>query len=176
MALVGALLLGGFIATVWLGGVYGTEFCPDTFEQRTFTFFEIPWIGIQVTGIRRDDDTGLVELHVVKEKYVIPKQTEPKVWHLARLSRTSGQSTTGDANLLLTYFDAKQAKGEPAWLNWSEDNPDLAKVFWPVVAKAAREGNYVVMPELFSQARTANSAPELKKSLDAALAKQTKRG
>ena len=176
LAILGAVTLGLFITTVWLGGVAGTEFCPQTFERRTFTFFEIPWIGIQVTGIRRDDNTGLVELHIIKEKYVVPIETEPKIWHLATLYRTSGKTTTGDANLLLTYLSAKQEKGEPAWLNWSEDNPELAKVFWPVVAKAAREENYVVMPELFSQARSAGSAQELQKGLDAALAKHAKRG
>lgn len=174
LAIIAVAGFGLFLATVTLGQVYGNEFCPQTFERRAFHFMEIPWVGIQVTGIRRDIDTELVELHIIQQKYITVIQSEPKTWHLVDLLRTSGKLTTGDAKLLITYLDAQDEKKEPAWLNWSEAHPELAKVFWPVVAKAAREGNYLVMPDLFAQTRSATSAKELQNNLDAVLASQAK--
>src|SRR5258706_2620910 len=171
-----AVLLGGYVLTRIFGNVLGTEFCPETFERRTFAFCEIPYTGIQVTGIQRDVDAGVVELHMIQKGYLVPIQPPAKTWHLVSLIRFRCTWVSSDANLLITYLDAKDGKEEYGWLNWSDAHPELAKILWPAVAKAARAGNYVVVPELFSEARAAASAQELQKKLDAALAKRGKSG
>src|SRR6185295_6799185 len=77
-----ALLVVGFLATMVFGIVTGKEFCPHTFERRGFAFREIPFTGIQISSISRDTDSGIVELYIIKQGYIVPDQTEPKTWHL----------------------------------------------------------------------------------------------
>jgi hypothetical protein len=169
-----ALLILGFLATMIFGIVTGTEFCPHTFERRGFAFREIPFTGIQISSISRDTDSGLVELYVIKQGYIVPDQTEPKTWHLLSLRRFRGTYAEGDAELLMKYLDAQNDKDEYAWLKWSEDHPKLAKVLWPAVAKAAQNGNYLIVPDLFKFARSTKDPVELQKKLDATLAKVAK--
>ncbi len=166
-----ALLLVGFLATMIFGNVLGTEFCPHTFERRGFAFREFPFTGIQISSIDRRIDTGLVEMHIIAQNYLVPDHTEPKTWHLLSLIRFRGTYAEGDAELLMKYLDAQNDKEEYAWLKWSEDHPQLAKVLWPAIAKAAQDGNYLIVPDLFSHARSTTDPAELQKKLDGALAK-----
>ncbi|HEX5034381.1 MAG TPA: hypothetical protein VFW62_07880, partial [bacterium] len=166
-----ALLLVGFMATMVFGNVMGTEFCPDTFERRGFAFREIPFLGVQISSIDRRTDIGSVESHILGRNYITSTVREPKTWHLVKLWRFRGTSATGDAALLMSYLDARdEKKGDHAWVNWSEAHPDLAKVLWPAVAKAAQDNNYLVVPDLFSAARASGTAAELKGKLEAILA------
>jgi hypothetical protein len=165
-----ALLILGFLATQIFGIVSGTEFCPDTFERRGFAFLEIPFTGIQISSIDRRTDTGVVELHVIAQGYLVPDHTEPKTWHLLSLTRIRGTYAEGDAELLMKYFDAQNDKDEFAWLTWSEQNPNLAKVLWPAVAKAAQADRYLIVPDLFTHARSTKDPAELQKKVDATLA------
>jgi hypothetical protein len=176
MVVVGtlAILILGFLGTLLFGIVMGTEFCPDTFERRGFAFREIPFTGIQISSIDRRTDTGVVELHIIQKGYLVPDHTEPKTWHLLSLTRFRGTYAEGDAKLLMKYFDAQNDKDEYAWLIWSEQNPNLAKVLWPAVAKSAQAGNYLVIPDLFTSARSTKDPVELQKKVDAVLAKITK--
>jgi hypothetical protein len=169
-----ALLILGFLATMIFGIVTGTEFCPHTLERRGFAFREIPFTGIQISSISRDTDSGIVELYIIKQGYIVPDQTEPKTWHLLSLRRFRGTYAEGDAELLMKYLDAQNDKEEYAWLKWSEDHPKLAKVLWPAVAKAAQDGNYLIVPDLFTFARSTKDPVELQKKLDATLAKVAK--
>src|SRR5204863_6008559 len=105
-----ALLILGFLATQVFGIVSGTEFCPDTFERRGFAFREIPFTGIQISSIDRRTDSGIVELHVIAQGYLVPDHTEPKTWHLLSLTRFRGTYAEGDATLLMKYFDAQNDK------------------------------------------------------------------
>lgn len=166
-----ALLLVGFLATMIFGNVLGTEFCPHTFERRGFAFREFPFTGIQISSIDRRIDTGLVEMHIIAQNYLVPDHTEPKTWHLLSLIRFRGTYAEGDAELLMKYLDAQNDKEEYAWLKWSEDHPQLAKVLWPAIAKAAQDGDYLIVPDLFSHARSTTDPVELQKKLDGALAK-----
>jgi hypothetical protein len=165
------LLFLGFLAIMIFGNVLGTEFCPHTFERRGFAFLEIPFTGIQISSIDRRTDSGLVELHIIKQGYLVPDHTEPKTWHLLSLTRFRGTYTEGDAELLMKYLDAQNDKDEHAWLKWSETHPKLAKILWPAVAKAAQGDDYLVVPDLFSHARSTNDPVELQKKLDGTLAK-----
>src|SRR4029077_13939956 len=100
----------------------------------------------------------------------VPDPTEPKTWHLLKLIRFRGTYATGDAELLMKYLDAQDEEKNYAWLEWSEQHPKLAKVLWPAVAKAAQDGNYLIVPDLFSDALSTNDPVELQKKVDAILA------
>ncbi len=168
-----ALLLVGYVATMIFGNVMGTEFCPFTFERRGYAFREIPFLGIQISSIDRRTDTGIVELYIIKQGYIVPDATKcnSNTWHLLSLIRFRGTWATGDAELLMKYLDARNNKDEFAWLKWSEDHPPLAKILWPAVAQAAQDGNYLIVPDLFSHARSTNDPVELQKKLDLAMPK-----
>ena len=170
IAVTASLLFLGFLATMIFGNVMGTEFCPHTFERPGFSFREIPFTGIQISSIDRRTDTGVVELFIIKQGYLVPDQTEPKTWHLLSLIRFRGTYAEGDAELLMKYLDAQNDKEEHAWLKWSEDHPKLAKVLWPAIAKTAQDGNYLIVPDLFSHARSTNDPVELQKKLNGTMA------
>lgn len=154
----------------------GTEFCPYTFERRGYAFREIPFTGYQISTIDRRTDIGIVELHIIKMGYIVPDATKttPGDWHLLSLIRFRGTYAEGDAKLLMSYLDAQDNHGEWAWLKWSEDHPKLAKILWPAVATAAKDYNYLIIPDLFSHARSTNNPVELQKQVDATLAKVAK--
>src|SRR5262245_44901240 len=75
MTIVGWSILGAlgatllvFLATVTFGAVHGTEFCPQTFERRSYSYYELPLVHIQMTGERHEDLTGDTEKHVTSKK------------------------------------------------------------------------------------------------------------
>ena len=51
VGLLGATLLV-FVVTVLFGAVHGVEFCPQTFERRSYSYYELPLVHIQMTGER----------------------------------------------------------------------------------------------------------------------------
>jgi len=159
---------------VLFGGVFGTEFNPDTFERRSFAFYEMPWIGIQMTSINRHDNSGLVEEHVRAQKYVVPQPVEPERWSLIKLERSSGNTMTGDANLLTQYLDARLSGANSS--GWSgrrttRNSPKCSGQWSP-----RRRGRKTTSPCRTSFPMLAgNLAAELQKSLDDALAKHAPR-
>lgn len=165
-----ALLVIGSVCVslvAMFGSVEGTEFCPQTFERRQFSLLEIPWVGIPIRNPTRDDITGSVETYLVTEKFWIPDQVTTPDWQLVELHRGLGEPTKGDAALLTAYLDARFDDGKHVWQQWSDEHVDLAKVLWPAVGEAARRGDYLVVPTLFEEARSASSPTELQKALAA---------
>jgi hypothetical protein len=160
------------IATAMFGGVHGKEFCPRTFERRSYSYYEIPLVGIQVTGEQHDDLTGDTEKAVVANKF-IPAPTSPKQdWHVLVGSRSTKLRRPGDAGLLMQYLDAEDADKNHRWLKWSNDHAELAKVFWPAVQQLALHKLYLFMPDLFDLAKTNDDPTKLKKELDLAVAQK----
>src|SRR5688572_7185462 len=70
-----------YTLTVSLGAVHGVEFCPQTFERRSYSFFEIPFVRQQVTGVRRESLTTTAETFLQTKKLVVPPAGN-QVWHL----------------------------------------------------------------------------------------------
>src|SRR3954470_10601735 len=71
LGVLGAALLV-FLATVTFGGVHGIEFCPQTFERRSYSYYELPLLHIQMTGERHEALTGWTEKCVTSNKFVTP--------------------------------------------------------------------------------------------------------
>ena len=61
-----------FIATLTFGAVHGTEFCPQTFERRSYSYYELPLLHIQMTGERHEDLTGSTEKCITSNKFITP--------------------------------------------------------------------------------------------------------
>jgi hypothetical protein len=154
------------------GAVVGQEFAPGRFQRRTYHYWEIPLIHVQMTPLKKQDDTNDLEKYLVAQKLVVPRNEAKPRWDLVSLARGGVEAPPGDAAILCRYLDIKNDEGDLIWLKWSKDNAALAKVFWPAVADAARREMYIVAPELFHLALAADDAAELKNELAQRLAER----
>src|SRR5262245_8877818 len=91
-------VLGVAMLTVTMGAVHGTEFCPQTFERRSYSCYELPLIGIQVTAMRREDLSTVTETFLTSNKYIPPLPKGGKQdWHIIVGSRGPKLHRRGDA-------------------------------------------------------------------------------
>src|SRR5258705_13252513 len=169
LGLLGATLLV-FIVTVTFGAVHGTEFCPQTFERRSYSYYELPIVRIQVAGERHEDLTGDTEKSVTTQKYISPPASGKQDWHVLVGSRGTRLRRPGDAGILLQYLDATDSDNYHRWLEWSNDHKPLAQVFWPAVQQLAIHELYVYVPDLFDLAKTIDDGVKLKHELDRVVA------
>jgi len=159
-----------FVVIVTFGAVRGTEFCPQTFERRSYWLHELPLTGIQVTGIRRKNESQATELFITSNKYVAaPAAGTKQDWHLIAGSRGVA-STKGDAGILMTYLDAKDGDDYHRWVKWSEEHPKLAPILWPAIQRLARHELYIFVPDLFDLAKTIEDPVKLRQELDRTVA------
>src|SRR5262245_22048400 len=106
LGILGAAL-AVFVLIVTFGAVHGTEFSPQLFERRSYSLYELPLTGIQVTGVRRKDQTQAGELFITTNKYVtLPAPGAKEDWHIITGLRGTRPSK-GDAGILMQYLDAK---------------------------------------------------------------------
>ena len=159
-----------YTLTVSLGAVHGIEFCPQTFDRRSYSFFEIPFLRWQVTGVRRETLTKTAETYLQSKKLVVPPPGKPE-WHLVEGVHGPHPPHRGDAAILLQYLDAQDADEKHRWIEWSDKHAELAKVFWPAVQKLAIHELYVFLPEFFELAKNNDDAKTLKAQLDSAAGK-----
>jgi hypothetical protein len=173
-SLLGVLAVVGVIslATLWFGAVHGVELNPYTLARRSYFFYEIPLIRWQIRGIKREEVTSVLADELERDKYVPPAKTAPNVWHLVTGSRGVRGPTIGDADILVRYLEAKDAKDVLIWYTWSEQHPKLAKILWPAVSRLAQEEEYVHVPELFDIAAGATDPVALQASLNRKLAER----
>lgn len=168
------LILVVYIATVTFGAVHGTEFCPQTFERRTYSYYELPIVGWQVTGERHEDVTGGTEQAITTNK-LLPTATSPKKdWHVLLGSRGTSRRQPGDAGILMSYLDATEEGSNLRWENWTDDakTRPLASVLWPAVQQLALRERYVLIPDLFDLAQQCDDPQTLQAAINKALARR----
>ena len=170
LAVLAGAALVTLIATLMFGSVYGTEFAPDTFERRSYFYYELPVVRLQVTPVQRVTSRSTLEQALIDRKYVQPINP-PKRWDLIRAYRVNGLWRQGDAEILAEYLDVHDDKG-PHWLEWSDREPKLAAIFWPEVAKQARAELYILMPDLFELAAQSTDPAKFTRDLQLLLARK----
>ena len=163
------------VATLLFGLHTGEEFSPDTFSRQTFYYYEIPLLGIQVSPIVRKSRTNTFERFLRQKGYVKSGNSSQPRWDLVKVARSGATTFRGDADILCSYLDAVDSGGIRHWQTWSEKNPKLAGVLWPLVARAADEQLYIFVPELIDLAGSASKPDELQKRLNESLAQQYRR-
>jgi hypothetical protein len=171
LGILGVVLLVS-VATYLFGAVHGTEFCPQTFERRSYSYYELPIVRVQITGEKHDDLTGATELHVTSQKLIAPLTAAKKDWHVLVGSRGTRVRRPGDAGILMQYLDAMEGGNYHRWVRWSEEHDQLAKVFWPGVQQFALRELYVFMPDLFDLTKTVSDPVALKQAIDTLLAQK----
>jgi hypothetical protein len=168
-----AAILAVFMLTITMGAVHGTEFCPQTFERRSYSCYELPLIGIQVTAMRREDLSTVAETFITNSKYIPPLPTGGQQdWHIIFGSHGPRLHRRGDASILMQYLDAQDGKTMHRWVKWSEDHPPLAKVFWPAVQQLSVHELYVFLPELFELTKLHNDPVALQAALNKEIVKR----
>lgn len=170
--LLGVLAVSACVAffTLQFGAVHGVELNPYSFARRSYSLYEVPVIRWQVRGVRREDVSGDAEKFLGSQKYVSPPAKAPNVWHIVVAARGTRPPRIGDADILVRYLEAQNHAGKPAWVEWSEQNPQLAKVLWPAIGRLAQEELYVFVPDFFELARSTTDPVLLQKGLNENLA------
>jgi hypothetical protein len=169
LGLLGATL-AVFVLTVTFGAVHGTEFCPQTFQRRTYSLYELPLIGIQVTGIRREDVSQAAELFITSHKYITtPAAGGQEDWHIITGSRGTATSR-GEAGILMQYLDATDGDDYHRWVKWSEKHPKLAPILWTGVQRLSEHELYIFVPDLFDLAKTIEDPIKLRQEVDRTVA------
>lgn len=132
-----------------MGNVSGVEFSPDDFSQRSFSYTRLPWLKWTVSGKRYQELQPKIDL--VGEGLITPQPV--KNWHLVSEDQQTKQPAESDARFLVDLLDLYCPQDfSNVWLKWNEKYPDLAKVFWPIIAELARDELYLAIPEFIEMA------------------------
>jgi hypothetical protein len=150
------------------GHVTGVEFAPSHFQQRRFSFYEIPLIHLQITPIRRAAETPATANYLRINSLVQSQRGQPSTWHLVSISRGLSGTTAANAQFLSAQLTLESG-GDEFWRTWSIDHPQHAKVLWPIVQELALRELYILMPPLFEIAQIEQTPSELQASLQARL-------
>jgi hypothetical protein len=171
---VAALLLAGagllVVAIAGFGNVVGQEFAPGTFQRRSFVYYQIPLLRIQISPVFRDNITSPLERYVSKQGFTAGPSKQASRWVIVRAVFAGSRRWSGDSEILCKYLDQRDQDGDYAWLKWSKEHPELAKCLWPKIAQAAQQDLYVMVPALFHLADTATDSDRLRQELSAHLA------
>ena len=171
----------GMIMLFLFGTVRGSEFSPDDFTRRHFSYQQIPWVNWTVFGIEYDDITPELEQTLISDGLIsrrAPAKGKKKTWHLYD-DVAVPDSHACDARFLTSYldfsdWDSKNATATPFWLKWNEKFPLSAKILWPTVADLARNEMYLVIPDVMRLAL--NVAKDQPESFQSDLNKLTQKG
>ncbi|WP_145055598.1 hypothetical protein [Lignipirellula cremea] len=162
---VAVVLLGVGIVS---SGRAGKEFSPFTFERRTYSFYELPWLEIQLTPLVREDATDSLAKMLVKDKLLRPRPADvADRWDLIFDLSVSSQRGSHDAAVLAHFLDKSDGNGNGVWENWTNDHPLLAAELWPRVQTLAEDQLYIYTPDLFDLAEHATAPEQTAAALDA---------
>ena len=137
----------GAIVVLFFGQVTGEEFNPYTLANRSFHYYQIPGLQVQVSAIRRDETKSEFGQTLIDNGLVKAKQKDE--WHLVWASVSEGSRERGDASILTRYIDTDLST---PLKNWSLKNPKSAAKFWPVALRVARRSHYLLIPDLMDLA------------------------
>ena len=158
-------LLVVFLVVRTQGYVSGREFSPTHFQQRDFSFYEIPLLHIQITPIKRSSATPATAIYVRQNGLITTPAGTPKYWHIVSLSRGLTGTTPADAGLLMDQMELGSS-GDEYWRTWSKDHPQHAKILWPLIQKLSIRELYLLMPPLFELTQVEQTPQELQAKLD----------
>ncbi len=156
------------IATLQFGLITGEEFAPDTFQRRSYWYYELPIVRLKVSPVTRSVTRDQLATLLIARKYVT-LNSPPKRWDLVHAHRGRTIWRQGDAQILGRYL---QDQPTGYWETWTKDHPKLAQILWPEVAKLARKELYLVLPALFDEALRHEQPESLREQLDLLLAQQ----
>ena len=169
IAVVVLLIVGGatFLGVMMTGHVHGTEFSPQTFAQRAFWYYRLPFVHIRVTGTYYDSVTGtmVAEADVAGNLTTGATAAGPIRWDLCDYRIGGNSQVPGEALILLQALSEKTREQENFWNEWTKENSALAKELWPAVQQLAIHECYFAIPELLEVAATKPTISELQSAV-----------
>lgn len=153
--LVGVISIPLALAILYgLGQTSGTEFSPDDFSRRSFSYNQTPYFDWIITKKSYADATTPFEENLILDGFIAPVINTTKNWHLISDSGSSRSfmSAGCDARFLTNFLDLTDDEGDDFWLGWNEKYPKTAKIFWPRVADLARQEMYLKIPDIMQYA------------------------
>lgn len=141
--------------TYWILAAYGeksgVEFSPDDFSMRSFDYCNLPYVNWTHRGIKYQKMSNAMADTLLADDWIRATGRTPKRWHLVSESGGAFSSKTSaacDARFLTNYFDQISSEGENQVSKWTDENPESAKIFWPIIADMARDDLYLPIPQL----------------------------
>ncbi len=155
------VLVSGFIITVLFGMVQGEELSPAGFQRRTFFYYEIPFVGGQISPVFRSTQTNSLENYLRKKNLISPGARSAR-WDVVRRSAVTSPQQLGAANELCAYLDMQDGNGDSIWLNWTKQHATLGKILWSSVAQMSAEKLYFIIPDMMESAQRADDPEGLR--------------
>lgn len=146
------------------GRVSGVEFSPSHFQQREFEFWEIPWIHLQVSPIKRTSSTPVAARYIRQKSLITVPSGPPTQWHLVSIARGLSFPRPADGQLLTQHLSLGSAPG--FWGQWSQDHPQAAATLWPKVQQIALRELYVMLPQTLELAQQLGDSPDFAQRMD----------
>ena len=158
------ICVGAGVIVGLFGRVEGEEFCPQKFTVQQFSYYQIPLVKIQITPVTFSPSSrgnAALSRHLRTQRLLGAVSSQLR-WDIVYMGDISSESSRGDADILVKYLEQPGAIGSENWLDWTQDksNEDIAQRFWPLIAKLAQEQLYILMPDVFDWARSAQSAEQ----------------
>jgi hypothetical protein len=160
-----AVLVVSWLVIVTQGNISGSEFAPTHFEQREFSFYEIPLLHLQITPIQRTAIHSDAASFLRQQSLVGVPATPPTVWHLVSLNCGLGEPAGGDAKLLIDPLEMSD-QGASFWKQWSIDHPRSAAILWPRIQSLAERELYIFVPSLLEIAQANPDPSDLQAEFD----------
>ncbi|PQO31095.1 hypothetical protein C5Y96_12110 [Blastopirellula marina] len=125
----------------------GEQFSPDGFQRRRFSYYEA--LGMRLTATDYFNNTGNLELNLVKNKWITSTGRKPKDKDWVTVSMlTQGTFYQSDAAILIDYLEMSNATGAIDLDRWNQANPGYAAVMWPEIQKVAEGNMYILIPDI----------------------------
>lgn len=140
---VASLVLGTFVGPT--GTVSGVEFSPDTFQHRSFRYYQ--WCSIQVTPRQYHVWKSDVDQYLHDQGYVERPDDTSARWYFVKGYAPRVRGWFGEAKWMCQGIDCYS--GSDRWVHWSRENPGLAEVVWPRVVTWARDEQFAAVYVLF---------------------------
>ena len=151
---------------VTFGRVEGFEFSPDTCKLRSFTYWQIPLINVQVLPASRARISTKLEAYLSTAGFLSQNgDKEQRRWDVVS-ARGSQIDYESDAEIIRQYLLLHDSEGQHPWVEWSKQHPEAAKVLWPQVLDSIRRRHYILVPRQLELAKSTESAGQLSSALD----------
>ena len=155
---VSRLLIIGLVAVftalvlvLGFGLVQGEQISPQDFRMRSYSYYRIPGIQLQITPVKYTAIQNLLTRQLRDAGY-LRTQSAIEQWDEVSYQAVGRGPARGRAWVLAAQLSIQDAEGGYRWLDWTEAHPEQAKSVWPQVAQAARDGVYFVIPDLLRAA------------------------
>jgi hypothetical protein len=168
-------LIVAFVLLIALGvfsftsRISGTEFSPNTFQTRSFSYSRIPGTSTRLTPTNISQSASAASIDILKHLPILNRAQE---WHVMSVAGVSGEFQ--GANVLATALKQRAPDGNDVWGAWSVRHPTAAAVFWPLIQQVAFQQLYECIPELLQIAELADDPVSLERDSLSVILRATK--